>query len=153
MQSLTFLTLKKLSIVAAVGTTAAAFGFACSSSSPAPSGAFDDAATAANDSGQGEDVQEAAAPVVPCDAALVLPMTSAAVSACSQCLQTNCMPDLAMCTDCECISAIECLAANNDNYPMACPQALTAIGMSNPGLTALAGCIPMHCQVCNDETD
>jgi len=137
MQSLSFLTLKKLSVMAAVGTTAAAFSFACSSSSPAPSGAFDDAgATAANDSGEGEDVQDAAmAPLVPCDAALVLPKSSAAASACSQCLQTNCMPDLAKCEDCLCTSAVECLAANHNDYVNACPQALAAIGAGNVGLT------------------
>jgi hypothetical protein len=142
--------------MAAVGTTAAAFGFACSSSSPAPSssGPAEDAAATPPTSDAAEDAQDAApAPLPACDAALVLPMNSAAVSACSQCLQTNCMSDLAMCTDCSCISAIECLAANNDNYSMSCPQALSAIGMGNPGLMALAACIPMHCSVCNDETD
>jgi len=148
---LTFLDLKKLSVLAAVGTTAAALGFACSSSSPTPSTGAGEEAGIAVASEAGEDAQEeaAVAPLVPCDAALVLPTNSAAASACSQCLQKNCMPDLAMCTDCACISAIECLAANNDNYPMYCPQALSAIGAGNPGLTALAGCIPMFCSVCN----
>jgi hypothetical protein len=51
--------------------------------------------------------------------------------------------------DCLCVSSIECLAVQGDNYTL-CPDALSAIGAGNPGLTAVAACIAMNCiSVCN----
>jgi hypothetical protein len=51
--------------------------------------------------------------------------------------------------DCVCVSSLECLAVNENNYTL-CPDALTAIGAGNPGLTAVAGCLAMSCvAVCN----
>jgi hypothetical protein len=157
---LTFLTLNRLMALAAVSVTAAAVGFACSSTSsgapfmiPAPAG---DAAAADGAVGTSDDASEdapATPPVVPCDAAIDLPTDGATASACSKCLEANCMPALAICEkDCVCTQGIECLAANSINYTL-CPTAMSAIGAGNAGLTALGQCIPMSCQLCYDVPD
>jgi hypothetical protein len=104
---------------------------------------------ASEDAGQ----EASAPPVVPCDAALALPTGTATASACSKCLQANCMSALATCVkDCVCTEGIECLAANSINYTQ-CGTAMSAIGAGNAGLTALGQCIPMSCQVCYDLPD
>ena len=136
---------------AAVVITAAALGFACSSSSSGQPFNGDDATTGGDAGGASGDVT---APSEPCDAAIVLPTGGATGAACGECLMAHCASDLATCqmTNCQCVTAIECLAANQDNYTM-CPDALPAIGAGNVGLTALAKCIVDSCTVCNDAPD
>jgi hypothetical protein len=143
--------------LAAVGVTAAAVGFACSStSSGTPFSMSPPATDAAMAMGATDDASEdapATPPVVPCDAAIDLPTSGATASTCSKCLQANCMPALAICEkDCVCTEGIECLAANSINYTL-CGSAMSAIGAGNAGLTALGQCIPMSCQACYDVPD
>jgi hypothetical protein len=70
-------------------------------------------------------------------------------AACGECLAMKCASQLAACqNDCLCVSSIDCLAANMDNYTV-CPDALSAIGAGNCGLTGLAACIVGSCPVCN----
>jgi hypothetical protein len=85
-----------------------------------------------------------------CDGSIALPTDGAPGAACAQCLETNCAPSLTTCKgDCLCVSSVECLSAHEDNYTL-CPEALSAIGAGNPGLTAVAGCLAMSCvAVCN----
>lgn len=149
---------------AAVSVTAAALGFACSSSSsgqPFNPGNTDDASSgtssgsgdAAGGDGGGSAPEDSSTPSVPCDASIVFPVGTAMGAACGQCLQTMCTSDLAKCQDdCLCVSSINCLAVNADNYTM-CPDALSAIGAGNLGLMTLAACLVSNCnQVCN-QTD
>jgi hypothetical protein len=53
---------------------------------------------------------------------------------------------------CECVSNIECLAANSNSYNT-CTDALSAIASGSPGLTALEKCIVNSCTVCNPSSD
>jgi hypothetical protein len=150
--------LNKIATLAAVCSTAAAVVLACSSSTTAPpfqSG--DDASmtgSGGDAAGTGDDASmEASGPVVPCDAAIVLPTGTATGGACGDCLMKNCMPALTTCqNDCVCVSSVECLAVNVDNYTL-CPEALSAIGAGNEGLKAIAACIPPMCPVCNEQPD
>jgi hypothetical protein len=97
-----------------------------------------------NEASTGGAMDAGSAPV-PCDAALVLPADGAA-AACSSCLKSNCMSDLAVCTDCTCISAIECAVTNlEQNIATTCPQYLSALGSGNAGVTAVSGCLAMKC--------
>jgi hypothetical protein len=148
---------------AAVSVTAAALGFACSSSSSGqPFNAGGDDASGASSSGSGDAAggdggggapQDSSTPSVPCDASIVFPVGAAMGAACGQCLQAMCASDLAQCQDdCTCVSSIECLAMNADLYVM-CPGALAAIGMGNPGLMALAACIVSDCNAVCNQTD
>jgi hypothetical protein len=137
---------RRLLAVVVAGFTAAAVGFACSSSSTgAPP-----MAPAAEDGS----MDESTGPAVPCaDAMLDLPKGSAPGGACGDCLQSMCTAELAVCMDdCQCIAAIECLAVNADNYTL-CPTALTIIGAGDNGLKLLAACIVMKCPVCNEVPD
>ena len=85
-----------------------------------------------------------------CDASILLPADGSAGTECGQCLETHCATSLATCQlDCMCASSIECLAIHDDNYTL-CPEALSAIGAGNAGLTAVASCIAMSCiSACN----
>jgi hypothetical protein len=94
--------------------------------------------------------QETSSSSEPCDASIRLPTDGGTGTACGLCLEQHCASALAMCQlDCLCVSSIECLAVNANNYTL-CQDALAAIGAGNAGLTAAAGCIAMSCvSVCN----
>ena len=156
-----FLTLKRLMVLAAVSVTAAAVGFACSSTSggtpfstsPPPVADAAMGMGTSDDASEDGGLQTMLPPVEPCDAAIDLPTDGATASACSKCLEAKCMPALALCEkDCVCTEGIECLAANSINYTI-CTSAMSALGASNAGLMALGQCIPMSCQVCFDVPD
>ena len=146
-------------------------GAACSASSGgAPAAGGDDgggtrdgATSPGDDSGL---IAEGATPDGPADSgamplscdgsvsSISFPTGTAPGAACAQCLQTKCASALTTCApDCLCASSVACLASHEDNYTL-CPDALSAIGAGNPGLTAVAGCIPMNClSACNGQTD
>jgi hypothetical protein len=89
----------------------------------------------------------------PCDASIVLPTDGSTGTACGKCIEDHCASSLATCQlDCLCVSSIECLSVNDDNYTL-CPDALSAIGAGNAGLTAVAGCIAMNCLLVCNPTD
>jgi hypothetical protein len=143
----------------AVVCLAACAVLACSSSSGSPGGSMgdgggDDARTEGGGGNSAEGGAEAdldsATSSGPCDASIVLPTDGSTGTACGRCIEDHCASGLATCQlDCLCVSSIECLAVNNDNYTL-CADALSAIGAGNPGLTAVAGCIAMNCvSVCN----
>jgi hypothetical protein len=149
--------------VAAVCLASLMAGLACSSSSGSSGGSpgdggGDDASTegggtsgpeASAEAGV-EDVQDSSAAAPTCDAAIILPTDGSTGSACGKCIEAHCASELAMCRpDCLCVSSIQCLAVNDDNYTL-CMDALSVIGAGNAGLTAVAGCIAMNCiSVCN----
>jgi len=123
-----------------VSITAASVAFACSSSSSsAPPGHASD---------------DASASTGPCDASIAFPADGGAGTACGACLENNCSSELATCQDdCLCVTSIECLAVNGNNYTL-CNDALSAIFAVNKGLTALAACITNSCPMqCNPQTD
>lgn len=132
---------------------------ACSSSSSSPGGSTGDGGVgdATTESGVGTGTEggaeadlDSATSSGPCDASIALPTDGSTGTACGKCIEDHCASGLATCQlDCLCVSSIECLAVNNDNYTL-CADALSAIGAGNPGLTAVAGCIAMNClSVCN----
>jgi len=151
-QPLRFLTLNKLLAWAAVSVTAAAVVLACSSKSGTPAN-FEDASTPASDAAaSGDDVSDAMAVMsTPCDASIEFATdASAAATECGQCLQEKCASALAACqmTDCTCVSVVECLAVNNNNYTL-CPPAIASITAGSVGLTMIGSCI-LNCPTCNE---
>jgi hypothetical protein len=108
------------------------------------------AASTGADAGETDAAQESSTSSGPCDASIVLPTDGATGTACGKCIEDHCGSGLATCQlDCLCVSSIECLAANDNNYTL-CTDALAAIGAGNPGLTVVARCIAMSCiSLCN----
>jgi hypothetical protein len=147
-----------------VSITAASVAFACSSSSSsAPPGHASDDASANHDTGSqlpseaGSDDTSEDAPAQstgPCDASIAFPADGGAGTACGACLENKCSSELGTCQDdCLCVTSIECLAVNGNNYTL-CNDALSAIFAVNKGLTALAACITNSCPMqCNPQTD
>ena len=95
------------------------------------------------------------APATPtCDAALRFQPDSAAGTACTKCLQTNCASELTACqSDCLCASSVECLAVNQFSYSQACTSAMSAIFAQDPGLTNVQGCMTQKCALCTGSGD
>jgi hypothetical protein len=96
-------------------------------------------------SGTSEDGSGMTAPPMTCDASLQLPTDAGHIDACTVCLKANCMSALTMCSqDCVCVAGLECLVANDTNATL-CPEAMSALGAGDPGLTAVFGCLPNKC--------
>jgi hypothetical protein len=108
-------------------------------------GSGGDAAGGGNDA-----AEEPSGPVVPCDAAIVLPTSGgAAGAACGACIESKCMKELQTCgDDCVCVSGIECVVPTRTFNFTLCAEAMSALGAGNVGLMGIAGCVASNCQVC-----